>query len=367
MIRLLAHFMFVCLIVSVLAKPCFAQEEKTQLRFPSYSVLLTNGVVEIKGVMYSCTNQKSSRELPYLEDSEIKVRSASDIKLSLEGNGLHLRAWPSTKLKISPIEKKVFVDSGNVVARVYYATPRRERFEKLRSYEISTRNHLVVLSCGTIYASADQFTDRITTAELRKGMNFFCLTRSTPKTHQVSEIVCQLKRKATFSPLCSKMAVSGVHILNFGYVEAFMGCARFDVMPACKAWIRDLKIRFGLLEAYSTVPFSIPSGTISLEGLPDDSVGTQDKNVYLCTLHRQLKSSWHPRELAVSRQSHFLITISREGRLIKYLNEAPSGDPVYDQSIAKAIQTAKFSPLPIGCEMLPIDVTFFSFRDHSAD
>ena len=87
---------------------------------------------------------------------------------------------------------------------------------------------------------------------------------------------------------------------------------------------------------------------------------------YIAKSRRKIKNNWYPPTASFENTATILVSLDKSGKLINCAILVSSGDEGFDNSLIKAVEKTKFSPLPdeIKDDSVNIDYTFNMQKRH---
>ena len=81
---------------------------------------------------------------------------------------------------------------------------------------------------------------------------------------------------------------------------------------------------------------------------------------YIAKSRRKIKNNWYPPTSSFENKATIIVTLDKKGQLINCVIAEPSSNIGFDNSLIKAVEKTKFSPLPdaVVDDTVDIDFTF---------
>ena len=100
--------------------------------------------------------------------------------------------------------------------------------------------------------------------------------------------------------------------------------------------------------------------------IEENSAMSADIADYIAQVRRAVKSNWYPPVASFENKATLVVTIDKEGRLVKSYILESSSDEGFDNSLIEASKKAKYKPLPANFlrKSASLALTFEMHRRH---
>lgn len=100
--------------------------------------------------------------------------------------------------------------------------------------------------------------------------------------------------------------------------------------------------------------------------IEENSAISPDLADYISQVRRAIKSNWYPPVASFENKATLVVTIDKEGQLVKSYILESSSDDGFDNSLIEASKKAKFKPLPavFPAKSASLALTFEMHRRH---